>query len=191
MRAIDVFFDDIHLIIIKHLEEAKLEIKIAVAWFTDIDIYKTLVKKAKNNVSISIIIANHEFNKRSKVDFRELLTLGAEVLYIGKDTNSRTERLMHNKFCIIDNSTVINGSFNYTYKARLNDENIVLIKDDAALTQKFKNKFEAIKPGFAFTLENNEVKIRSIEEIIKKWDKPVAPNKPADPNNISSILSKF
>ena len=34
--------------------------------------------------------------------------------------------MMHNKFCVIDRSTVINGSYNWSYKARQNHENITV-----------------------------------------------------------------
>ena len=40
-----------------------------------------------------------------------------------------TDKLMHNKFCIIDNDLVITGSYNWTFKARLNDENVIVNND--------------------------------------------------------------
>jgi phosphatidylserine/phosphatidylglycerophosphate/cardiolipin synthase-like enzyme len=33
---------------------------------------------------------------------------------------------MHNKFCVIDGQAVITGSFNWSYKARQNHENITI-----------------------------------------------------------------
>jgi hypothetical protein len=51
---------------------------------------------------------------------------------------------MHNKFCIIDAETIITGSYNWTNKAQLNDENILVIKDNHELAQQFMQEFDSI-----------------------------------------------
>jgi phosphatidylserine/phosphatidylglycerophosphate/cardiolipin synthase-like enzyme len=53
---------------------------------------------------------------------------------------------MHNKFCIIDSETVINGSYNWTKKANFNKENITIDKD-RGLAKRFANEFKSIKTG--------------------------------------------
>lgn len=50
---------------------------------------------------------------------------------------------LHNKFCIIDYSIIINGSYNWTYSAINNEENILILslengsKEDMSLPEKF------------------------------------------------------
>lgn len=53
---------------------------------------------------------------------------------------------MHNMFCVIDNKTLINGSYNWTYYAEdRNRENILLIKDEKETIDAFISEFERLK----------------------------------------------
>ena len=51
---------------------------------------------------------------------------------------------MHNKFCLIDGITVISGSYNWTYGARLNKENVIVIKD-TYVHIKYLNEFHELQ----------------------------------------------
>ena len=128
------------------------------------------MKAQKTGVIVKVIIANHEFNVNSRIDFKELLKCNGSVYFIGNIGNKRNDKLMHNKFCIIDSELVITGSYNWTYKARMNEENILVIKDKHTIL-KFDSKFENIKPQFGFSVANNdEVHLLPIEKIMSKWD---------------------
>ena len=49
---------------------------------------------------------------------------------------------MHNKFCVIDNKILINGSYNWTYNAgRINSENILIIKNEPTAVSAFRDEF--------------------------------------------------
>jgi len=188
----EVYFENIHEEIINEISEAQKSLKICVAWFTDIEIYDTVLKAQKRGVKTSIIIANHEFNRNSRVDFKELLQRNGYVGYIGKLSDGSRDKLMHNKFCIIDNETVITGSYNWTYKARFNDENIIIINNQPQTISRFINKFESIKPEYGFAVENNQVKLLPIERIMKKWDKkPIEMTKKSKSNSAQDIFNKF
>ena len=52
---------------------------------------------------------------------------------------------MHNKFCVIDTDTVINGSYNWSYKAEKNHENILITKGDSVLAKQFIKQFKKIR----------------------------------------------
>ncbi|MCM4171851.1 hypothetical protein DHD32_10190 [Arenibacter sp. TNZ] len=186
---VKAYFENIHLQIINHIENAQSDIKICVAWFTDYEIYSKLVDKLKEGLNIEVIVANHKFNKKSRVDFIELLKYNGKVGYIGNLDDSSRDSLMHNKFCIIDNNIVITGSYNWSFKARTNDENILIIKNDSSLTEQFENKFFDLKPQFGFAMKNNEVALLPIETIMAKWDKKSKSKMPSQ--NTSSILDKF
>ena len=168
---IEVHFENIHNQIISHISKAESDLKICVAWFTDVEIYNAILDVQKKGVIVNVIIANHEFNKKSRVDFKEILQNKGYVGYIGDLNDSISDKLMHNKFCIIDNEVVITGSYNWTFKARLNDENIIVIKNQPHVIFKFSEKFDSIKPQFGFAIKGNSVKLLPIEHIMAKWDK--------------------
>ena len=53
---------------------------------------------------------------------------------------------MHHKFCIIDDSILINGSYNWTNRAKNNLENILIFKNsNTAIIEEFKYNFDYIK----------------------------------------------
>jgi phosphatidylserine/phosphatidylglycerophosphate/cardiolipin synthase-like enzyme len=54
------------------------------------------------------------------------------------------ENLMHNKFCIIDLKTVIHGSYNWTNRARFNDETIEVV-NSREVAEKFSDEFIKLK----------------------------------------------
>lgn len=186
---VEAYFENIHLHIIRQIENAKSDIKICVAWFTDFEIYSKLVDKLKDGLNIEVIIANHEFNKKSKVDFKDFLKFKGKVGYIGNPNGDPQDRLMHNKFCIIDSNVIITGSYNWSLKARMNDENILIIRDDLSLTKQFEQKFQELKPQFGFAIKNNKVSLLPIEKIMTKWEKTPFGRKTS--NDPARIVDKF
>jgi phosphatidylserine/phosphatidylglycerophosphate/cardiolipin synthase-like enzyme len=171
-------FNNIYIEIINQIEAAQSDIKICVAWFTDFDIYSKIVARQKSGVNVEVIVSNHEFNKRSRVDFKELLKHNGKVGYIGNINDGSKDKFMHNKFCIIDNNIIITGSYNWSFKARSNDENILVVKNESELVKQFTNKFYEIKPEYGFAIKDNEVSLLPIEKIMAKWEK-----RPAQKNN--------
>jgi phosphatidylserine/phosphatidylglycerophosphate/cardiolipin synthase-like enzyme len=170
-------FNNIYLEIISQIEAAQSDIKICVAWFTDFDIYSKIVVKQKEGVNVEVIVSNHEFNKRSRVDFKELLKHNGKVGYIGNINDGSKDKFMHNKFCIIDHNIIITGSYNWSFKARSNDENILVVKNEQKLVTQFIDKFYEIKPEYGFAIKGNEVSLLPIEKIMKKWEKkPIQKN---------------
>ena len=76
---------------------------------------------------------------------------------------------MHNKFCIIDYSTIITGSYNWSYKAENNFENVIINYDDTALAEQFISEFNQIRKQFYPDEPNAEV-IFPISKIIKRLE---------------------
>ena len=67
---------------------------------------------------------------------------------------------MHTKFCIIDQFAVINGSYNWTNKAKSNHESITLIRNNPELIYEFETAFNNIKSrhfkDFSNSLESQQ-----------------------------------
>lgn len=125
----EAYFDNIQAIIIGHLSNAKRSVKIAMAWFTNPVIFNTLLKICKRGIEVDLLINNDLINNRPNgLPFNKLIQAGTN-LYIAEPPT-----LIHNKFCIIDDQIVIDGSYNWTILAeKNNDENIVVIENGSAI----------------------------------------------------------
>ena len=130
-------FSNIKNILRNELEGAKNEISIAVAWFTNNELFELLLKKASEGLRINIVLINDYTNNRPDgLPLQSLIDNGIQ-LYFGSH-----ETPMHNKFCIIDNETLITGSYNWTYYAEYkNQENIVIFKQNNDLIKSYQDEF--------------------------------------------------
>ncbi len=136
-------FSNIHKVIIGHLEQAQSEIVAAIAWFTDRDIFEVLCKKARAGVKVSVALIGDEINQApGGLNFHRLTNLGGQVIFL--PPGSRNERTMHHKFCVIDRATVITGSYNWSHKARSNDENITVVTDSTDFASKYLDTFDSL-----------------------------------------------
>jgi hypothetical protein len=161
----EAVFENIAERIEQEISSAQKSIFIAVAWFTNKNIFNKLVQKAKNGCSVSLIISNDKINLNSSIEFDELITDKSKVYKIG---NGETE-LMHNKFCVIDYSTVITGSYNWSYKAENNFENIIVTNDDISLAEQFIAEFNNIRKKY-YPDSNNDENVFPLNKIIKRLE---------------------
>jgi len=137
-----VHFSRIKDEIITNLKKANESIKIAVAWFTDEDIIRVLSQMKEANIDIQLAISNSKENFQNIYNFKDYIRLQAK-LFVSSNP------FLHHKFCIIDNNIIITGSYNWSYAARRNEENIVVMvleegrKEDDELLKRFdaKHKF--------------------------------------------------
>lgn len=162
---VEAIFANIANRIISEIDTAEQSVYIAVAWFTNKLIFEKLVNKANNGCKIYIVISNDKINENSQIDFEILEKLNGKVYKIGNgDTN-----LMHNKFCVIDHTTVITGSYNWSYKAETNHENIVVNSNNSALAQQFIKEFHCIVEK-EFPNQTNEDFDFPLDKIIKRLE---------------------
>ena len=140
---VKAYFIDIHKVIIKQLELANSQINVAVAWFTDKEIFDVLCKKAQSGIKVSLVLVGDDINcGAGRLNFVRLENLGAKVTFL--PTGSQDTPLMHHKFCVIDSKTVITGSYNWSKKARSNDENITVMTDSQEFASKYLHVFEEL-----------------------------------------------
>jgi len=160
----DAVFENIAERIQNEIGKTKHTLLIAVAWFTNKNIFNSILLKAKAGCSVSLIISDDAINANSRIDFSELEKLNGHFYKFG---NGDTE-LMHNKFCVIDNSTVITGSYNWSYKAENNFENVVINYEDRFLAEQFIREFHSLIKNIS--PENyKEEKPFPIDVIIKRY----------------------
>lgn len=177
------YFDKIHKHIENNLKTSKTSIRIAVAWFTDTRLFNILCEKANEGVQVELLMANHEINHDSNIKYRDLINRGGQIFWIGKE--GAFAPLMHNKFCIIDNTILIFGSYNWTQKAKSNHESITVIEEDYNLILDFNQEFDKIKDKYynpnaeidwikiVIRLETllNVIKLEDLEDINYQIDK--------------------
>jgi len=133
------YFQDIEYHLIKHLSETKERILIAVAWFTNQNISDALIRL--KDVNIDIIVDDNNVNRES-IAIKNLQNNTIQISFI-KDLQ-KNYYLMHNKFCVIDNKTVLTGSYNWSKNANTNDENLAFISDKDIATS-YNMEFSKIK----------------------------------------------
>jgi len=143
------YFSDIRKSIIGEIRNAKSSIKIAVCWFTNHDLFNALIEKLQQGLLIEVIILNDFINNREDgLNFQSFVDQKGNF-YFGDN-----DKPMHNKYCIIDNRILINGSYNWTYYAEnKNEENIIVHKTNPQIVEQFINDFERIKSGLKIVKE--------------------------------------
>ena len=131
------YFSNIRQQILHSLDTANEEISIAMYWFTNHQLLEKLCDKLLEGKKVQLIIHNDFINNRTTgLDFQKFIDNGGEFYF------SDTDNPMHNKFCIIDDKILINGSYNWTYFAESkNSENILIIKDETNTILAFKQEF--------------------------------------------------
>lgn len=141
--------DDIQEILLNALDEANNKVFLAVAWLTDKTLFGKLKELQGRGVGVEVIIANHESNHNSGINYSELNAAGGEIIIMGDG-----EGIMHNKFCVIDYNIVCMGSYNWTYSARnRNQEFLNLEIGNARMVDDFVQEFKRLKEMAGSSLE--------------------------------------
>ena len=132
------FCPDDHCIhqVVEAIDQAKQSIYFMTFSFTSREIANALLLAKERGVELKGVM---EASQISQYSMYELLKFqGTDVL---KDKNKKN---MHHKVFIIDNETVVTGSFNPTEGGdKRNDENVLIIKDES-LAKKFLDEFSIV-----------------------------------------------
>lgn len=137
------FYDEnIEDVIINHIRGAKKEICIAMAWFTTSELMDELGALKRKGINIKIVISEDKQNVKNIYKLSNVCSKLKTAIIPMKD-NTKYKNLMHNKYCIIDNKKVIDGSYNWSYHARYNLEHIIVI-ESTKVAKMYKDSFERI-----------------------------------------------
>ncbi len=144
------YFDKIQGHIKDELLQARFAIVIAVAWFTDRELFEILLDKAKDGVRVDMLLTDDAINRRSGLDYDSIALGNGSFSFVG-ERKGRGAVLMHNKFCVIDGHTVITGSYNWSVRASRQYENITIISDAPEFAAQYIAEFEEIKGNSGVT----------------------------------------
>ena len=128
------------------LKSAQKKIIIVTAWFTDPELLDILFLKQKEGVSVSIVISDNKQNE--KLNFKDIIALGATLNKVKVEGFG----MMHQKYCVVDETTAFHGSYNWTVNARKNNSESVIKTDHRETIQNLVNDFEKLN------MEKEEVK---------------------------------
>lgn len=163
---------------IKHeLQKADTEILVAMAWFTNYELYSLIEEKLSNNIKVSIILSEHSDNE--KLDFENLVKKGAQLERI----KNIGWGMMHQKFCIIDRTVAISGSYNWSNNAKNNHENVIVTTFPKTVNElvetffKIQNRARKINEGY------------SLEDLKQEDQSPLVDNSQSPPPKLVSHLS--
>lgn len=123
--------------ILNELKNAKKSIKFMAFSFTEKDLASMMITKFKEKITVDGIFDTCQIDKYSQFN-----TLKSNKLNVLKDGN---QALMHEKTMIIDDNTVITGSYNFSVSAETkNNEDCVIIKSDK-IANLYVQEFERLK----------------------------------------------
>lgn len=125
--------------IVKEINSAKSEILVQAFSFTSKPIAKALVDAHKRGIKIEAVLDKSQ--KREKYTSADFVAHAGIPTYIDS-----SHAIAHNKIMIIDRSTLITGSFNFTKAAEeKNAENLLVMKGNKPLVNRYIQNFEEHK----------------------------------------------
>ena len=119
--------------IIKLVDQAQESVLVAVYSFTLDELGDALVRASERGVSVQVILEKDQLSEYS--EYEKLLNAGISTI---TDSNPA---LMHHKFAVIDQKTVITGSFNWSRNANERNNENLLIVHDKEIAQKYAHEF--------------------------------------------------
>lgn len=132
------YFDDkIQPQLLEAIEQATNKINIAVFDLSDQEIIGALKNRRAKELRI---IIDQKYHSYLKDEFNE----GKEWRRLNGRSKGTKGGMMHNKFCIIDDTLIVTGSYNFSENAdRKNHENMVFIYD-LKVIQQYQEEFERL-----------------------------------------------
>jgi phosphatidylserine/phosphatidylglycerophosphate/cardiolipin synthase-like enzyme len=122
--------------IITEISNAKTSIVVAIFSFTDDDLSAALIERHNAGIDVRILMEAGQVSKYSEQ--KKLIDAGIPV---HMDTNSA---YMHNKFIVIDSTTTLTGSVNYSGNGfNENNENLIIITGTGT-AQRYITEFDRL-----------------------------------------------
>jgi phosphatidylserine/phosphatidylglycerophosphate/cardiolipin synthase-like enzyme len=121
----------------KSLQQAKNQVDICVFTISDDRISKEILAVHQRKVKVRILTDNEKLHDLGS-DIKSLAERGIEVKI---DT---TTAHLHHKFAIIDQSILLNGSYNWTRSAAESNEENLVLSYELSLIQQFCKEFEKL-----------------------------------------------
>lgn len=135
------YFSGIRNRIIPCLNKATKKIQVAMAWFTSNELFEALISALNRGVDVELILLDNAINYMYYApDFNEFIKAGGKLRIAGHEVG-----FMHHKFCVIDDSVAITGSYNWTYYAETRNVENIVISDNSDIVMLFSAEFQRLQ----------------------------------------------
>lgn len=179
---IQAYFSNIRDIILNEIHNSKRDISIAVAWFTQRDLFNAIIGAIDRGVNVSLILINDIINRNEYgLNFSLYLQKGGKLCFV----DSR-KVLMHNKFCLFDGRLLITGSYNWTYAAEQRNAENIITTDELNVCNDYTNYFTNLWNGLTEVTEYSHINLSDIVEdnFLQEYDAIVEEYQSMQDNNI-------
>ncbi|MBZ9691920.1 phospholipase D-like domain-containing protein [Clostridium sp. M14] len=142
----------------KQIDKANESIEVSMFTFTEKYISKSLLNAAKRGVKVKVIMEKKQCDF-SKVDEALENQPNVELHRVGNTLSQFSA--MHQKYCVIDDKTVITGSANWTASGtKFNDEDILILSNRDIAKKYHQNFLDLIHvyEGISSTFEDEEIR---------------------------------
>ncbi len=127
-------------VLVRELELAKSNIKIAMAYFMDPEVSEIIKEKAKNGVTVEFVLGNHSMNNKV---VGEMNSSYVDIYLFAYNPN---HSFYTHKFCIIDGRTLFYGERFWTYAATFNEhDSDLVLNGEKELLANYMQKFNELK----------------------------------------------
>jgi phosphatidylserine/phosphatidylglycerophosphate/cardiolipin synthase-like enzyme len=121
--------------VVQELDAARAKIRVQAYSFTSAPIAKALLEAHKRGVDVAVLLdRSNEKDKYSSADFLHNVGIPMRI--------DAQHAIAHNKIIIIDDKTVLTGSFNFTKQAEESNAENLLVLQDPALAQRYTENWE-------------------------------------------------
>lgn len=143
--------EDCEEVFIQNIFKAKKSIDCA---FYDLELTNLISALNESKIVTRIVLDDHTYEDNYN-------------LYVGMHDFVRGDKyssLMHNKFCVIDGSKTITGSFNPTLRGRDSNDNNIVVLESKYISRNYAEEFEEIWKG----LPKKTISVKNSVVIINK-----------------------
>jgi phosphatidylserine/phosphatidylglycerophosphate/cardiolipin synthase-like enzyme len=177
--------------IISDIRNAKHSIKVAVSWLTDTVLINELLA-AQKRCDVKILLSSNELNI---IRFELFQAMNGAVKKFGRenpDDMVSEKPFMHSKYYVIDDRTVKSGSYNFSFAAQGNIEELDNITDAASIKRKV-DKFDMLYSqgaDFFHEIEDPHAKRAELQLIQKEHKEVLTPERLAAYRQTQIVLKE-
>lgn len=155
------WFSNIKTNIQSYLNNAKNEVVIAMAWFTNNDLFDNIISCLKRGVKVELILLDDAINWQPYApNFNEFIKAGGVFRIASTDHG-----FLHHKFCVIDRNITITGSYNWTYYAETRNIENIILSDTSEIAEKYLNEFNRLSNIISLTKECPKLSWKDMEQV--------------------------
>lgn len=142
-KIVSYYTSDIIEYVVEALAHAKISVKANIAYLSNEYILDVLPTLARKGILVEVIISNTNNNNKNYSIYNHFLNIeNINIFEYGSD--DWKSGIMHRKSIVIDNKIVLAGSYNWTYQADKNIEELLII-EDLHIAEQIAHEFNSLK----------------------------------------------